>query len=134
MSKNGKFALGALVGAGLGLLFATKTGKETRKNIALKVSEIFDQLKDLDMEEVKTNIEDKIEEIKKGISGLEKEKVLEIAKEKGEALKVKAEELTELAKKTGKPIVKDATTAIKGAVLDMAKEVVNKLETKKDKK
>lgn len=134
MKKGIKFALGAVFGAGLGLLFAPKSGKETREAIALKVTEIFDQLKDMDMDDVKASIEDKIAEIKKGISGLEKEKVLDIAKEKGEALKAKAEELTELAKKTGKPIVKDATEAIKKSVLDMAKEVVAKLETKKDKK
>lgn len=133
MKKGSKFALGALVGAGLGMLFAPKTGKEARKILKEKGTVLFDQLKDLDMNELKTNIETKIVEIKEDLTGLNKEKVANIAKEKGEALKVKAEELVGLAKKTGKPVVEDATESIKGAVLDFAKEVVTKLE-KKDKK
>ena len=130
MKKGSKFALGALIGAGLGMLFAPKTGKETRKLLGEKAGELFDQLKDLDMDDVKSNIETKYNEIKKDLSSLQKEKVIDIAKEKGESLKLKAEELTDLAKKTGKPLVEDATVAIKGAVLDVAKEVVTRLEKK----
>lgn len=133
MKKGSKFALGALVGAGLGMLFAPKSGKEARKTLKEKGTVLFDQLKDLDMNELKTNIETKIVEIKEDLTGLNKEKVANIAKEKGEALKEKAEELVGLAKKTGKPVVEDATESIKEAVLDFAKEVVTKLE-KKDKK
>ncbi len=134
MKKGSKFALGALIGAGVSWLFMTPKGKETRKLVTNKATDLFNQLKDLDMDDLKTNIETKYNEIKKELTGLEKEKVLEVAKEKGESLKVKAEELTALAKKTGKPLVEEATTAIKSAVVDAAKEVVTRLETKKDKK
>lgn len=134
MKKKSKFALGALVGVGVGLLFAPKTGRETRKILSKKATEIYDQLRDLDMEEVKNNIADKITEIRDDIRELDKEKVVEIAKEKGELLKGKAEDLVELAKKTGKPIVEDATETIKKSIVDLAKEVIDKLETKKTKK
>lgn len=133
MKKGSKFALGALIGAGIGMLFAPKTGKETRKLLTEKATVIFGQLKEVDVEDLKTNIESKFYEIKKDLMGLEKEKVAEIAKEKGESLKLKAEELTELAKKSGKPLLEDATKAVKAAVVDVAKEVVSRLENK-DKK
>ncbi len=132
--KKTKFALGALLGAGLGLLFAPKTGKETRKVLSKKATEMFEQLKDIDMDEVKTKIEKIVMDIRKEIKDLDKEKVVEIAKEKGEVLKNKAEELVVLAKKTGKPVVEEATESIKASVVDLAKEVITKLETKKDKK
>ncbi len=134
MKKGSKFALGAILGAGLGFLFAPKTGKETRKDLSNKITEMFGQLKDLDMDEVKVNIEEKIKEIKKEIKSLDKEKVIEIAKEKGEVLTKKASELVDLAKQSGKPVVEEATNAIKTSISDLAKQLIDKLETNKDKK
>lgn len=131
--KKSRFMLGAVLGLGVGLLFAPRSGRETRKILSEKATEIFDQLKDLDMEEVKNNIADKITEIRDDIKDLDKEKIVEIAREKGEALKNKAEDLVELAKKTGKPIVEEATETIKKSVVNLAKEVIDKLETKKAK-
>ena len=43
---TGKFILGALVGAGLGLLFAPKSGKETRKALVNKADELIQKVKD----------------------------------------------------------------------------------------
>lgn len=134
MKKGSKFALGTLFGAGLGVLFAPKSGRETRKLLLDKATELFDQLKEVDVEEIKENIEKKYMEIKKELSSIEKEKVVETAKEKLDVLMNKAEELVELAKKTGKPIVEDATKSIKNAVVDAAKDVIVKLEDKNTKK
>ncbi|MDD3995520.1 MAG: hypothetical protein GX032_00775 [Tenericutes bacterium] len=134
MKRGSKFALGAILGAGLGLLFAPKTGKETRQDLSKKMTEMFDQLKDLDMEEVKVNIEGKIKEINKEIKSLDKEKVIEMAKEKGEVLAKKAGELVDLAKQSGKPVVEEATKSIKTSISDLAKQVIEKLEADKDKK
>jgi len=133
MKKKSKFAFGALIGAGLGLLFAPKTGKETRKLLGKKITELFNQLKEIDVEEVKEKIEDKIAEIQKDLSNLEKEKALKVAKEKGEELKRKVEELTVLAKETGKPLVEEAAASLKVTVLETAKKVVEKLEEKPKK-
>ena len=40
-SNAGKFVLGAAVGAALGLLFAPKSGKETRRIIKEKASDLL---------------------------------------------------------------------------------------------
>ena len=87
MSKKGlgKFVLGAAIGAGIGLLFAPRSGKETRKILKDKMDDLVKRDKELDKEEVKAAIEAKINEIKEGIRNLDKETAIEIAKKQGKA-------------------------------------------------
>ena len=115
MTKKGwgKFVVGAGIGAGLGLLFAPKTGKETRKELKVKIDDLVAKAKDLDMNDVKEQVEEKIKEIKKDIKELDKEKVLKFAQEKGEVVKEKATELVNLAKEKGTPVLKDAALEVK---------------------
>ena len=66
MSKKsgiGKFLVGLGVGAGLGMLFAPKSGSETRKDLKVKYDEFIKSLKDIDVNEVKDEFLDKIEDI-----------------------------------------------------------------------
>ena len=130
MAKKGwgKFVIGAGIGAGLGLLFAPKSGKETRKELKVKIDDLMAKAKDLDMDEVTESIGKKIKEIKSDIKDLDKEKVLKFAKEKGELLKEKANELVEIAKEKGTPIVQDAADDVREKALAVAKDVVNRLE------
>lgn len=129
MSKGkGKFLLGALVGAGLGILFAPKAGSETRKELGDKMKELLAKAKEIDVEEVKVNITNKIEELKEELKDLDKEKVMAIAKEKGNAIKKKANELVELAKEKGTPALEKAADEVRAKAIDVVKEVLNKLE------
>ncbi len=134
MSKDGKksgwgkFALGAAVGGALGVLFAPKKGSETRKELKVKLDELVEKVKGLDADEVKEEIEAKITEIKDGLKDLDKEKVMEVAKDKALALKVKAEELVELAKEKGTPVLEKATKEVKAKTLEVVKEIENKLK------
>lgn len=67
MSKKkhyGGFILGALAGAGLGLLFAPKSGSELRKDLKKKLDELLEQAKNIDIEEVKAQFDQKVAEIK----------------------------------------------------------------------
>ena len=56
--KNGfgKFLTGALIGAGIGMLFAPKSGKELRKELKEKYDELIRRAKDIDIDEVKEYI------------------------------------------------------------------------------
>ncbi len=130
MSKKGlgKFILGAGIGAGLGLLFAPKAGSETRKELKVKIDDLVSKAKELDMNDVTEQVQDKMKEIKKDLKDLDKEKVLNFAKEKGEVVKEKANELVNLAKEKGTPVLKDAANEVKEKAVSVAKEVIARLE------
>ena len=123
----GKFVLGAAVGAGLGILFAPKKGEETRKELRAKLDEIIDQTKKIDVKEVKNEFNRKVEEIKMELVDLDKEKALEIAKEKGAALKVKAQELVDLAVEKGTPVLRRTANDVLENVIKVSKETQKKL-------
>ena len=129
----GKFVLGAAVGAGLGVLFAPKKGEETRKELKAKLDEIVAQAKKIDIQEVKNEFNKKVEEIKMELVDLDKEKALEIAKEKGAALKQKAQELVDLAVEKGTPVLKKTANDVLEKVIKVSKDTQKKL-LKEEKK
>ena len=123
MSKKSKIASflgGALVGVGLGFLFAPKSGSETRKELSNKMSDLWD----------KNSLENKLREIESELKNLDKEKVLSIAKEKLSILKNKMNELVEMAKEAGKPVIENAANAAKKELANVTREVLKKLESK----
>ena len=99
----GKFVLGAAIGAGLGILFAPKSGKETRADLKRKLDELVDQIKNIDVEEVKAEFDAKVEEIK-------------------------AEELVELAKEKGTPALRRTAQAVLRNVVKVSNDALKKLE------
>ena len=132
MSKDnkgiGKFVVGAALGAGLGILFAPKRGSETRELLKKKMTELTNHIKNIDVEEVKDEFEKKVNEIRMELVDLDKEKVLEIAKEKCNDLKVKTQELVELAKDKGTPVLKETAKDLLETVVKVSKETIKKLD------
>lgn len=137
MSRKGgvfKFATGALVGVGLGMLLSPKKGEELRKDCKSKLDQLLEEAKKIDVNEVKENVTNKINELKKGLEDLDKEKAVDLAKEKGEVLKIKANELMELAKEKGTPVLEKTAKELKEKATLVTKEVLKKLEAEKKEK
>lgn len=131
MSKKsglGKFVLGMGVGAGIALLFAPQEGSKTRKELKVKLDEVIEKAKAIDLEEVKAGIVQKVEELRMEVASLDKEKALSIAKSQAKKIENKANELYDYAKVSATPVVENAVKEAKGVALKAAKEVVNKLE------
>ena len=124
-SNAGKFVLGAAVGAALGLLFAPKSGKETRRIIKEKASDLLAKAKEIDVIEVRDEIAEKT-----SIKDLDKEKVLKIAKKKAKDLKKHAEDLVAYTKDKATPVVEKAAEELREKAVDVTKTVLEKLESK----
>lgn len=137
MSKKksglGKFLLGGAIGAGLGLLFAPKSGSETRKELKSKLDDMLQKVKDIDIDEVKEEFELKIYEIKNELADLDKEEVLKIAKKKAKEIQDKVEDLVDYAVQKGTPVLETAAEAIREKAVDVTKEVLAKLEKTEEK-
>ncbi len=136
MSKKkgmGKFVLGSLVGAGLGMLLTPKKGSEVRSDLSKKLNELLNKAKEIDVNEVKEEVTVKIAEIKEELKDLDKEKALGIAKEKSVELKDKIEDLLKLAKEKGSPILENAVVEVKKKAVAVTKEVLKKLENTEKK-
>ena len=134
MSKKkglGKLFAGVAIGAGLGVLFAPKKGSETRKDLMNKFEELKLKAKDIDIDEVRDNIDEKIENLKAELADLDKEKVLKIAKKKASQIRDMAEELVDYAVEKGTPVLEKAATAARNKAIDVTKEILEKLENEK---
>ena len=129
----GKFALGTLVGVGVGMLLTNKNGKENREALKNRIEYLKEQVNKIDKEEVKRNFQDKILEIQDDFEDLDREKVAVVAKKYANNIKAKTEELVSLAIEKGTPVVRDAADQVKEKAIVVAKDVIERLEKKEDK-
>ena len=130
MSKKsiGNLFLGAAIGASLGILFAPKKGKETRRDLKNKMLELVDSAKELTIGDISDMVEEKINEIRHDLNDLDKEKVLNIAKDKSAEIKVKCQDLVDLAINKGTPVLQDAAIEVRDKTIDVMKDIIKKLE------
>lgn len=128
MEKKGNFLVGLGVGATLGLLFAPKSGKETRKELAVKIDELIEKAKEIDVEEVKNAIIVKTKELENTIKDLDKETAKQLIIDKSQEVKIKAQELVDLAIEKGTPVVERTAKQVKNKTAEVLKTAASKLE------
>lgn len=121
---------GAAVGAGLGILFAPKSGKETRQELKEKMDELVSQAKEIDVDDVKEYVVQKSEEIEAALKDLDKEKVLKVAKKKAKEIQTGAIDLVDYVKEKGEPVLEEAAVAVREKAIEVTKSVLDKLENK----
>lgn len=127
-SGLGKLIVGAGIGAALGLLFAPKSGEETRKDLKKKAEELTKKVREVDLEELKDELIDDFNNLKDELKDMDLDKAKIIAKDKGEDLMAKASELVDMAKEKGTPVVEKAAKDIKKKVAEVLKELSVKLD------
>lgn len=135
MSKSGfgKFAIGAGIGALIGILIAPKKGSEMREELKIKTDEFLKKVSSLKKEDIQEEFEIRIEKLKKEIEELDKEKVLAVAKEKAKLVKRETQKLVDLAKEKGTPVLEKTADEVRLKAIDVTKNVLDKLETAEKK-
>lgn len=138
MSKNksgfGKFLLGAGIGVGLGILFAPKSGKETRQDLKEKMDDLVEKAKNIKAEDIKATIEAKVQEIKEDLKNLDKETVVSAIKSGAAKIKRKADELVEYAVEKGTPVIEAAAREVKASTVKTLESITSKLKEEEPKK
>lgn len=124
MSKSGlgKFIIGACIGVGIGLLVASKPGKETREDIKKKFKELEDKFRELDLTELKDGAIEKLDALKHKISNLDSDQVADFTKEKISDIKNGLVELTKSVKRKSVPVIKRIVDDIASKLDSMEEE------------
>ena len=95
------------------------------------MDDMISKLKEVDIDEVKENIENRIIEIKAELEDLDKEKVLKVAKKKAKEIESKASELVDYAIEKGTPVLEKAANSVREKAIEVTKQVLDKLESSK---
>ena len=131
-SGVGKFLVGAGIGAGIGLLFAPKSGKETRKELKEKMDNLVEKAKNIKVKDVKKTIEKKVNEIKEDLKSLDKETAAQKIKDQAKKIKKKAEDLVDYAVKKGTPVVEAAAREVRESTIKTLESITAKLKNDED--
>ena len=124
MSKGfKKFLTGAALGVGLGFLLAPEKGEKTREKVKNASQNLMDEIKKIDVDEVKDNLQKKLEDLEKEFKSLDSEKVSQIATEKGKVIIKKANEIYKEAVKQGKPIIEKYASELKTSAESFIKDI-----------
>lgn len=123
-----KFAFGAVIGAGLGMLFAPKKGSETRKELKDKLNSLVLKAKDLKQEDVKSVIEKKVIDIQNAIDELDSETILSSAKNQAKKVQKLIKELTSFVAEKSVPAIDKTLDIIKEKSDIVINDVLKRLE------
>ena len=119
---------------GLGVLFAPKSGKETRQDLKEKMDDLLEKARNIDIDEVKATIEKKVNDIKEDLKNLDKETVAEVIKNQSKKIMKKVDDLVDYAVKKGTPVIEAAARDVKASTIKTLESLTNKLKDEEPKK
>ena len=119
---------GLAAGAALGVLFAPKSGKETREDLMKALDNLSNKVKALKPEDVKKYVDKNIKKIKKELDELSMEKVLKVAKKKANQVQDSIESLANYVKEKGPPVLEDAVEQIRLKAIDVTEAALANLD------
>ena len=122
------FLCGFVIGTGIGILFAPKSGRETRKELKESLDKLVASIKDLDKEEIKDILILKITDIKTSLEELDKEAILENAKDLAKKIKIKLGELKILVVNNTTPYVEACNEKFRESTINLLNKTVARLE------
>lgn len=129
-SRLRNFVTGALIGVGLGVLFAPREGSETREKLKTSFDDLIDTVNDIDVEETKNMILAKIDEIKKELSKVKVSDAKKVLEEKKEMIAHKCDTIIDETASSAIPVVVDATKKVKAKTEKIFDEVIEDLEVR----
>ena len=130
-SKVVNLATGVAIGSLFGILFAPKSGSETRKILKSKFREITDKVTKTNSKEFAENVDNMIYVIKVELDNLEKEENIENLKTKIENLNKRIEDLINYVNLKGNEEIKTIASEIKQQTTNVTKDVQEKLQKRK---
>ena len=122
------FLCGFVIGTGIGILFAPKSGRETRKELKESLDKLVASIKDLDKEEIKDILILKITDIKTSLEELDKETILENAKDLAKKIKIKLGELKILVVNNTTPYVEACNEKFRESTINLLNKTIARLE------
>ncbi len=129
-SNIGALVAGAAVGVGAGILLAPKSGKETRNDLKNKFDEVIEKIKNIKVKDIRDELNKNVKELERELKNLDKERVLEIAKKKANDIKIKADDLVDLAIEKGEIAFSKTAEELREKAIEVTKNVLEKLEDK----
>ena len=124
----GKILAGTIVGTGIGILFARKSGEEMRKDLDDKMHALLENVKNINSDGVRKEFKGKVKKIRDEVKSLDGEKALSIAKEKAKEVKRQADSLVFLAKDKGDEVLEKCACEVRSKAIEITKKVLDKLE------
>lgn len=116
--------IGTLIGGTLGILFAPRSGKETRTMIKESISDIKKKVSKIDKESIKNYIDTKLDDIEKEVAKLEVTTEYKKAKRQAKKIIKKINKLIKYAKKKGIEGFEELTSDLKDMASDIAEEIL----------
>lgn len=122
------FIAGTIFGATLGIIFAPKSGKETRKDIVKKAKEIKNKAKNIDLDDIREFVVEKSADIEEKLCKLSKEKVLKNAKSLASTIKKDVSNLCNSIKDISEDVMQESVEKLKTKAEKTIEKVLSKLK------